>query len=131
MLVIAKIMALLALLQPEGSQRVNKCLILINVDLKILKNKKIRVLQSLHMSRWVDGGGVQLARLRRPSNQHVVLRRAAFGLHGRHLHGVALSLCPPGAVQVHQTHTLFTWTGRKGTNMPKFRKMIKLKLRLQ
>lgn len=106
MFVIAKIMALLALLQPEGD--VNKCLTLYRLK---KKKKKLNVdLKNhvLNMSSWVDSGGVQLIRVRRPSNQHVVLWRAAFRLHGHHLYRVPMSLCAPRAVQVDQTHTLFT-----------------------
>lgn len=119
MFVIAKVTALLALLQPEGDCRVNKCLILygikkkkrqVNVDLKT-QGSCVTV---LNMSSWVDNGGVQLTRLRWLSNQHVVLWRAAFGLHGHHLDGVPMSLCAPRAVQVDQTHTLFTWTVERG-----------------
>lgn len=44
----------------------------------------------------------------RLSNQHVVLWRAAFGLHGHDPHRVPKSLCGPRAVQVHQAHALFT-----------------------
>lgn len=48
----------------------------------------------------------------RLSNQHVVLWRAAFRLHGHDPHRVPMSLCSPRAVQVHQAHTLFTCRGR-------------------
>lgn len=43
------------------------------------------------------------------THQHVVLGGAAVWLHGHHLDRVPMSLCCPGAVQVHQAHALFTW----------------------
>ena len=54
------------------------------------------------------GGGVPS---RRRADQHVVLGRAALGLHGHDAHAVAAGLGAPGAVQVHQPHALLTWKG--------------------
>lgn len=60
--------------------------------------------------------GSRVAHLRRLSHQHVILWRAAFRLHSHHPHRVAMSLCSPRAVQVHQAHTIFTCGGPNGNN---------------
>ena len=53
-----------------------------------------------------DGGGVPS---HHRADQHVVLGRAALGLHGHDAHAVASRLGAPRAVQIHQPHALLTW----------------------